>query len=138
MLIKGKLFDKAGIPLYEKLLRVASAAQKTTASNIANVSTPGYKAGSVDFKSEMKRLLNQKSSIAPVTTDSKHIPVGTSREVVRIKEIDGDGNASGVNNVDIEKEMMDLSENELIYKFGAGKLARTFGLLKMAIRGRGQ
>lgn len=137
MLIKGKLFDKAGIPLYEKLLKVASAAQKTTASNIANVATPGYKTRSVDFRSEMERLLNQKSSVAPATTDSKHITL-TPRNAVRIKEIQNDSNASGVNNVDIEQEMMNLSENELIYKFGAGKLARTFGLLKMAIRGRGQ
>jgi flagellar basal-body rod protein FlgB len=138
MLIKGKLFDKAGIPLYEKLLKVTSSAQKTTASNIANVATPGYKVKSVDFKSEMKRLLNQKSSVAPVTTDSRHISVGTPRNAVRVKEIQSNRNTSGVNNVDIEQEMMNLSENELIYKFGAGKLARTFGLLKMAIRGRGQ
>ncbi len=138
MLIKGKLFDKAGIPLYEKLLRVASSTQKATASNIANVATPGYNTKSVDFKSEMKRLLNQKSSVAPVATDSKHIALGAPRNAVRIKEIQNDSNASGVNNVDIEQEMMNLSENELLYKFGAGKLARTFGLLKMAIRGRGQ
>jgi flagellar basal-body rod protein FlgB len=137
MLIKGKLFDKAGIPLYEKLLKVASSAQKTTASNIANAATPGYKTKSVDFKSEMKRLLNQKSSVAPLTTDSKHIAL-TLGNAVRIKEIPNDSNASGVNNIDIEQEMMNLSENELLYKFGAGKLARTFGLLKMAIRGRGQ
>ncbi len=84
MLIKGKLFDKAGIPLYEKLLKVASSAQKATASNIANVATPGYKTKSVDFKSEMKRLLNQKSSIAPVATDSKHIAFGAPRVADRI------------------------------------------------------
>ena len=138
MLIKGKLFDKAGIPLYEKLLRVASSAQKATASNIANVATPGYKTKSVDFKSEMKRLLNQKSSVPTATTDSRHIATGASRNAVRIKEIQNDNQASGVNNVDIEREMMNLSENELIYKFGAGKLAGTFGLLKMAIRGRAQ
>lgn len=138
MLIRGKLFDRAGIPLYEKLLKVASSAQKATASNIANVATPGYKAKSIDFKSEMKRLLNQKSSVAPATTDSRHISLGTPRNAVRVKEIQSDHNTSGVNNVDIEQEMMNLSENELIYKFGAGKLARTFGLLKMAIRGRGQ
>ncbi len=138
MLIKGNLFDKAGIPLYEKLLKIASSSQKTTASNIANVATPGYKAKSIDFKGEMKRLLNQKSSVAPVATDSRHITIGTPRNAVRIKEIQNDSNASGVNNVDIEQEMMNLSENELLYKFGAGKLARTFGLLKMAIRGRGQ
>ena len=138
MLIGGKLFDKAGIPLYEKLLKVASSAQKTTASNVANVATPGYKAKSVDFRSEMKRLLKQKSSVSPVATDSRHIALGTSRNAIRVKGTQNDSNASGVNNIDIEQEMMNLSENELLYKFGAGKLARTFGLLKMAIRGRGQ
>ncbi|MEE9554818.1 MAG: flagellar basal body rod protein FlgB [candidate division Zixibacteria bacterium] len=138
MLINNKLFAKTGIPLYGRMAKVAAAAQKATASNIANVTTPGYKAKSVDFKSEMKKLLSNKSTVSPTITDSKHIPVGKPRDKVRVAEIRNMESVSGVNNVDIEKEMMNLSENQLLYEFGAKKLARTFGVLRAAIRGRSQ
>ena len=138
MLINNKLFAKTGIPLYGRMAKVASAAQKATASNIANVATPGYKAKSVDFKSEMKKFLSNKLTVSPTTTDSKHIPVGTPKNGVRVAEIRGIEENSGLNNVDIEKEMMNLSENQLIYEFSAKKLARTFGVLRAAIRGKSQ
>lgn len=138
MLINNKLFAKTGIPLYARMAKVASASQKATASNIANVATPGYKAKSVDFKSEMKRFLSSKSTISPTTTDSRHIPMGSPGNGIRVAEIRGIEENSGLNNVNIEKEMMNLSENQLLYEFSAKKLARTFGALRAAIRGRSQ
>ena len=138
LIIGGKIFDKAGIPLYERLLKVVSSSQKVTSANIANVSTPGYKARQIDFKDEMQRFISPEKTVVPRTTDSKHISLGTPQNIVRIKGVKGSDNASGINNVDIEKEMTDLSENQLLYEYGAKKLARTFGLLRAAIRGRSQ
>ena len=138
MLINSKIFEKAGISFYGKIAKVASAGQKATASNIANVATPGYKAKAVDFKSEMKKFLNQKQTVVPTATDSRHIPLESRREAAKISEIDQIDKQSGLNNVDIEKEMMNLSENQLLYEFGVKKLARTFGILRAAIRGRTQ
>lgn len=138
MLINDRMFDKAGIPLYEKVAGTASAAQKATAANIANVTTPGYRAKSVDFKSEMKKFLGRQPSITPRTTDPKHIPIGTQKNSVKISEVNPTAKNATTNGVDIEKEMMNLSENQLLYEFGAKKLARTFGILRAAIRGRTQ
>jgi len=138
MLINSKIFDKAGIPFYNKVLKTASAAQKATASNIANVSTPGYRAKSVDFKSEMRKFLSQKSTIVPTATDPKHIAIGGTNDRVRVSEPQPARDAGPVNDVNVEQEMMNLSENQLLYEFGAKKLARTFGILRAAIRGRNQ
>lgn len=138
MLIGGKIFDKAGIPLYERLLKVVSSSQKVTSANIANVSTPGYRKKEVNFKDEMKRFMAPEKTVEVQSTNPQHITNGTPREIVKIKEIKTDDNSSGVNNVDIEKEMMDLAEGQLMYEYGAKKLARTFGLLRAAIRGRSQ
>ncbi len=136
MLIKGKLFEKAGIPLYDRLLKVASSAQKATSANIANVSTPGYKARNIDFKTEMRRFVSSQKTVIPQATDSKHISPGSPHEIIKIKEIEDTETSTGVNSVDIEKEMMDLSENQILYEFGSKKLARTFGILRTAIRGK--
>ncbi|UCC80873.1 MAG: flagellar basal body rod protein FlgB [Candidatus Zixiibacteriota bacterium] len=138
MLIGGKIFDKAGIPLYERLLRVVSSSQKITSANIANVSTPGYQKKQVNFKDEMKRFMAPEKTVVPQATNPGHITKGTPRDIVKIKEIKDNDNSSGVNNVDIEKEMMNLAEGQLMYEFGAKKLGRTFGLLRAAIRGRSQ
>lgn len=137
-MIGAKIFDKAGIPLYERLLRVVSSSQKVTSANIANVSTPGYQKKQVNFKDEMKRLTAPEKTIVPQATNAGHITKGTPRDIVKIKEIKNDDNSSGINNVDIEKEMMNLAEGQLMYEFGAKRLGRTFGLLRAAIRGRSQ
>ncbi|UCE67767.1 MAG: flagellar basal body rod protein FlgB [Candidatus Zixiibacteriota bacterium] len=138
MLIGGKIFDKAGIPLYERLLKVVSSSQKVTSANIANVSTPGYQKKQVNFKDEMKRLMAPGKTVIPQATNARHITKGAPRDIVKIKEIKDNDNSSGINNVDIEKEMMSLAEGQLMYEYGAKKLARTFGLLRAAIRGRSQ
>jgi flagellar basal-body rod protein FlgB len=138
LLIGGKIFDKAGIPLYERLLKVVSSSQKVTSANIANVSTPGYQKKQVNFKDEMNRYMAPEKTVVAKATDSRHISKGSPRNVVKIKEIKSGDNSSGVNNVDIEKEMMNLAEGQLMYEYGAKKLARTFGFLRAAIRGRSQ
>jgi len=136
MLINNKIFDKTGIPFLGQILKVSSASQKVTASNIANVATKGYGAKKVEFKEELKNYLGKKQRVTPVGTDSRHIAPQKPQEVVAIKEGDNSENSSGINNVDIEKEMVNLAENQLLYEFGAQRLARTFAALKMAIRGK--
>jgi len=138
LLIGGKIFDKAGIPLYERLLKVVSSSQRVSSANIANVSTPGYQKKQVNFKDEMKRSMAPEKTVVPQATNARHITKGSHQNIVRIKEIKVNDNSSGVNNVDIEKEMMNLAEGQLMYEFGAKKLGRTFGLLRAAIRGRSQ
>jgi len=138
LLIGGKIFDKAGIPLYERLLKVVSSSQKVTSANIANVSTPGYQKKQINFKDEMKRSMASGKPVVAQATNPRHITKGTPRDIVKIKEIKGGDNSSGINNVDIEKEMMNLAEGQLMYEYGAKKLARTFGLLRAAVRGRSQ
>ena len=135
MIIKDQILNKSGIPLYKKLLRVTSSSQKLTASNIANVSTPGYQSKSIDFKREMQAAL-KKEKITLEVTNERHIPpVGRPRTTKVITNI-GSSNESGVNNVDIDKEMAALSENQILYSFGAKMLTRKFNSIKTVIRGR--
>jgi flagellar basal-body rod protein FlgB len=135
MIFNGNIFDKSGIPLYQRLLKVASSAQKATASNIANVATPGYAPQSVNFKDEMANALKAQGSSVPATTNPRHIS-GRPANIIRIKDIGDGDNASGINDVDIETEMSDLAENQMMYEFGAKRLARTFAMLHEAIKGK--
>jgi flagellar basal-body rod protein FlgB len=138
MLINNSIFDKMSIPFYEKVLDVSSKSQKATASNIANVNTPGYEAKEVNFVDEMKRSLAGQNGSQMVTTDSRHLPTSTPERIAKIRNASTDDDASGTNNVDVEKEMGDLAENQMLYEFGTKKLAKTFSTLRMAIRGKAQ
>ena len=136
MLINSGLFDKCGIPIYQRLLKVASSAQKVTASNIANVATSGYSAKTVNFKDEMQKSAASQNHIVPIATNARHLPSNRPEPIVKIDEIGNDDKASGVNNVDIEKEMSDLAENQMMYEFGTKRLTQVFTTLRMAIRGK--
>jgi len=138
MLINNSIFDKMGVPYFERVLDVASKAQKATASNIVNVNTPGYDAKEVNFIDEMKRSVAGQNGNRMMTTDPRHLPNSTPDQIAKIHNVSSDDDASGVNNVDIEKEMGDLAENQMLYEFGTKKLARTFASLRMAIRGKAQ
>ena len=137
-MINNNMFEKSGVTFFRRVLDVASKAQKATASNIVNVNTPGYGAKEVDFIDEMRRSIAGQNSTQIKGTNPRHIPSTTPEKIVRVKEIGGDEESSGTNNVDIEREMGDLAENQMIYEFGAKKLARTFASLRMAIRGKSQ
>jgi flagellar basal-body rod protein FlgB len=135
MIIKSQVIDKAGIPFFKKFLRVTSTAQKLTATNIANVSTPGYQSKSINFKKEMQSALkNQKISLN--VTNNRHIPALGQPDKIKVIADRDNSNKSGLNNIDIDKEMSSLAENQILYTFGTKMLTRKFNALKTVIRGK--
>lgn len=134
MIIQDQVLNKVGIPLLKRLMHVSSTAQKLTASNISNVSVPGYKSQSLDFKREMQAALKKKKVDLAVTHERHMPPAGKPKGIKVISSVDGD-NSSGVNSVDIDKEMTALAENQIIYSYGSKMLMRKFNGLKKVIRG---
>jgi flagellar basal-body rod protein FlgB len=135
MIIQKQVIDKSGIPLFKKLLHVAAGSQKLVANNIANVSTPGYKSKSIDFKKEMQAAL-QKERVPLQVTNPGHITSAGKPQNIKVITDDSDSNASGMNNVDIDKEMGALAENQILFTFGAKMAMQKFTALKNVIRGR--
>jgi flagellar basal-body rod protein FlgB len=135
MIIKDQIINKTGIPLYKDLLRITSSTQKLTSANIANVSTPGFQAKSVDFKKEMQAALKKKKINLEVTNPRHIPPVGKPKSIKIITDTEN-SNASGVNNVDIDKEMAQLAENQILYSYGSRMMAKQFNTLRGVIRGR--
>ena len=137
-MILDRLFQRAGIQLLKRSLGAASLRQETIASNIANVTTPGYQRKEVQFQEKLKESM-QESHIAGVRTDSRHIQIGSTKtaEINPQVEVDtSEDAASGINNVDVDKEMADLAKNQIYFSATATLVARKFRGLKAAIRGR--
>jgi flagellar basal-body rod protein FlgB len=135
MIINDQVINKVGIPTLKRLMNVVATSQKLTASNIANVSVPDYQSKSIDFKAEMETALKKKKIELQVTNERHLPPAGKPQGIKIIKDLD-DSNASGLNNVDIDKETATVAENQILYAYGSKMLMRKFNTLKTVIRGK--
>lgn len=137
MILKS-LFQRNKVSLLEKALDAAALRQRAIASNIANVSTPGYRRKDVVFETELQRALDthqikiKTTQPAHLSSTSSSVEESTPKIVIdQSKEL-----SSGLNNVDIDKEMAGLAKNQIYYTVAAHLLSRRFKGIKEAITGR--
>lgn len=104
------------LKLIEKALSLRSLYHRLISGNIANANTPGYRAKTIDFQSEMKRNVKR-------------------LEDVRILEAEGAGGLSQPdgNTVEMEREVANLLENSLMYNAIVQILVKKFSLMKYII-----
>lgn len=110
----------------EKALDASLLRHKVIANNIANVNTPGFKRLEVVFEEKLKALLDKK-------------PVSFSQLKKVEPEIIEDKNSAwreNFNNVDIDKEMVELSKNTLQYSLYIQLLNGKLERIRKAIAGR--
>ncbi|MBU0984865.1 MAG: flagellar basal body rod protein FlgB [candidate division Zixibacteria bacterium] len=126
------VFEKMGIPQFQRVLDLTSYRHKLVAGNIANVSTPGYESTDIDFKGELSRLSDKSGHLAGHTTHSSHIPLG--RHPDRAPKVETQRvSPDELNSVDIDKEVSNMAQNELLYTIGARLLEKKLSGLKNAI-----
>ncbi len=123
------------IKLLENFSSYCAAKNKVISENIANIGTENYQRKDVVFKD----MLNTDMNSMLETTDSKHIgSIGNedvnekSYKIITDKSQD---DVSGVNNVDIDKEMTELAENTLNFQFAAKKISDYYKTLQSVIKG---
>lgn len=136
MILDG-IFRKTNIDLLDKSLDVASLRQRIRASNIANVATEGYQRREVSFEEQL-RLAIRSGKPAMAVTDAGHLGQASAVDSVRpqVQVVNETSEASGLNNVDIDHEMVELAKNQIFYTTIAQLLGRNFRGLRAAIRGR--
>ncbi len=118
----------------ESLLQYSSVKSKVISENIANIGSKEYQRKDVQFKS----MLNNEIQSNIKTTNSKHFGVSevTGKDNnIEVVADNSDERFSGVNNVDIDKEMSEMAENTLRYKFATKKLGSYYKVLQSVIKG---
>jgi flagellar basal-body rod protein FlgB len=124
-----KLFETPAFSTAQGALDGISARHSAISDNIANVNTPGYKRKRVDFEDALRRHVERRSNPCSGTLCSSEPFVPTMS-----RDTDTMGRADG-NNVDIEREMVELSDNALRYEVLSQYVGGTFTGLKAAING---
>jgi flagellar basal-body rod protein FlgB len=106
------MLPETGLRL-ERYLDLLSARQKLTASNIANADTPGYKSKDIDFQSELTSA------------------IGTAPNSV---EVSGLQTKNDGNNVNVDREAQNLSENAIRFAIASNLLQTQMRSIRSAIQ----
>ena len=103
--------------------------QEVISSNIANMDTPGYKAKETLFESELD------SRLKLTTTNQQHLKKSPSEDLYRTVDDPFSRIGNDSNTVDIDREMMKLNQNQLLYTASADIIAAKLDQLKNTIGG---
>ncbi len=105
--------------------------QKITMDNIANYSTPGYKSKFVDFESQLRDKIEDILSNDNIKTSLLNDEIENSRVIVG--ENDSQSFRLDGNNVDLEKENLELAKTQLQYMYTVTEMNSYFSRLKSVI-----
>ena len=125
----------APIKNLENLLGYLVVKNRVISKNIANVGTENYKREDVVFKD----LLNKSTNEVIRTADDRHISLNNSGsadgKTFQVVQDNENNSVSGINNVDIDKEMSELAETTLLYRFATRKIGDYFKSIQGVIKG---
>lgn len=104
--------------------------EKTIGQNVANVDTPNYKAKDVVFKDELNR------SLKAYRTDPQHFEFSSSSDPgAYVRSETGTTFNNNGNNVDMDREMASLAENQIRYQALVTRLNSEFRGINLVLKG---
>jgi flagellar basal-body rod protein FlgB len=139
----SSLTNRGATPALIATMIFNEARLRTTAENIANMQTPGYRAKQLDargFQAALRRALDEKGDNATKTlnvesgrevrtrTDGSLMVQPSERPVDNVLFHDG-------TNMSLEREMAELAETGMTHEMVAALLQGRFDGLRKAIRG---
>ena len=135
MLIDKLLFSDRVPLLLKKNLDFKSQRNLLISSNLSNVSTPGYKSQEINFKEQLKSAMVLKNELPLHTTHENHM--GPSNEALKNLKPEAfeedDAARSDGNNVNLDKEMGKLAENQIMYNATVQIMSKRGSTVKAAI-----
>lgn len=100
------------------------------ANNISNADSSGYKAKDINFEEVLSREIEMSNKNEEYNTDTEE---GYRDPEFRIEEIDGLEVKGNGNNVDLDREMVNLAENQMRYNLVSEMLKQQLSLLNQVI-----
>ena len=132
----GKMFRHAD--LVERSLDATALKMEIAAQNIANNDTPGYDKKRVEFEGELLRAMNSGNEFQMKAERGKHFKLSETDPSKVTPRVVADTHyvmRMDDNNVDIDKEMVDMAKNTIQYNTLIQKINKEFARIKYAVRG---
>lgn len=112
------------IDLLQKSLEGLWKRNEIISNNIANAESSDYKAKDLDFEQMLQKYVDKKDSVQPIEASDIRFSI-LNRTGLSIKE--------NGNNVNVETEMVSLSENKMKYDLATEALRNQLELLRTVI-----
>ncbi|GBD04413.1 Flagellar basal body rod protein FlgB [bacterium HR19] len=128
-----KIFGR-DFELYKQALNMLFQRHLIITSNIANIDTPGYKSKDIEFESYLESIVEgEKPKMELLRTNPAHIPnpyppPPKPRVFYEMTSFGPDGNS-----VDLDNEMMKLSENFIRYRIAGRFISGKFTDIKTTL-----
>jgi flagellar basal-body rod protein FlgB len=135
----GSLFSSTTIPVLEKVVAFTEARHNVLAGNIANIDTPGYRAqdlSPVKFQNQLKEAIETRREEAaqPATSRGEPIagldndePLAALHDAMKSLLFHDDSDN------DLERQVTELTKNQLQYNLAVTIMTNQFRLLQAAI-----
>jgi flagellar basal-body rod protein FlgB len=105
--------------------------------NVANVDTPGYLAQDIDFESSLQMALRSTNDLGMKLTDENHQGFLSSQtSLIKSGLREGGTLRADGNNVDIDVELVELTETGIRYNAITTGVSKKLSLLKSIATGR--
>ena len=131
------IFDRH-VGLLQKSMDFRAKRNGLLGSNIANAETPGYKAKDLVFEGALGQAMKAHIPGPMTVTNGRHLD---GREIIPLQlvqpEVIRTSNPVGnkdENSVDLEREMVKLGENQVVYQALTRMISHKFSQLRMSIR----
>ncbi len=121
------------IKLLQDFASYCAQRNKIISQNIANIGTENYHSQDVVFKNVLNDNMNSYLKIADGLQPAE--PDNNSTPPYQIITDNSKDNVSEVNNVDIDKQMANLAQNQLNFSFAANKIGDYFKDIDSVIKG---
>jgi flagellar basal-body rod protein FlgB len=119
------------LPALESYLKLTTAREQAISANMANVDTPGYHTQDIDFQGELKKAMNG------VLSQSEDGSV-TAQMSPAVQEVQGLMERPDGNNVNLDREGLQMAETQLQYQIGVQLVKHQFHQMLSAISGGSQ
>jgi flagellar basal-body rod protein FlgB len=128
------LFTDSATQAAKLALDGLSQRQQVISRNVSNVDTPGYRAQSFSFEDTLRGVFERKKGLAMTATNSSHLSsvsstTGKSGGFSVSDRPGGSVRADG-NNVDIDAELLEMSETGIVYQAVSESVSKKLALLK--------
>jgi len=141
--VKSFLFGMGAIPALERLASFTEARQRLISANVANVSTPYYKAKDIsldDFQDSLAQAIEYRRThpgeFRMASTGSIRVDAGRLTARVLKRTADCAQLRHDENNVSIDEEMAKNAKNGMLHNVAIDLLRHQLGMLRTAISER--
>lgn len=133
------LLNNSSFQRLQSGLDAANLRNTVLSNNIANVDTPHFKRSAVTFESLLKKEMGgTQLSLSGRRTDPRHFEIGRSNRIPDAVVLTDETSSmnNNQNNVDVDREMSLLAENQLRYNSYVQVVNEQIRIMRTAIEGR--